>query len=89
MLDATDREPENLDAQVEEILVQLTQDLTIWESLANDYRIDLFCGFFMEQTDEGVEVSVKTLKALAERGIKLGFCIYAPFKDVSGSESSS
>jgi len=86
MLDATDREPENLDAQVDEILGQLTQDLTVWASLSNDYRIDLFCGFFMEQTDEGVEVSAKTLKALGERGIKFGVCIYAPLKDVEDDD---
>jgi len=86
MLDATDREPENLDAQVNEILGQLTQDLTVWTSLSNSYKIDLFCGFFMEQTDEGVEVSAKTLKALGERGIRLGFCIYAPLKDVEADD---
>lgn len=86
MLNATDREPENLDAQVDEILGQLTQDLTVWASLSNDYEIDLFCGFFMKQTDEGVEVSVKTLKALSERGIKLGFCIYAPLKDLEADD---
>lgn len=86
MLDATDREPENLDAQVDEILKQLTQDLTVWASLSNDYKIDLFCGFFMKQTDEGVEISTKTLKALGERGIKLGFCIYAPLEDVEADD---
>ena len=86
MLDATDRKPENLDAQVDEILGQLTQDLTVWALLSNDYRIDLFCGFFMEKTDEGVEISVKTLKALGERRIKLGFCIYAPLKDVDDDD---
>ena len=86
MLKATGREPENLDAQVDEILGQLTQDLTVWASLSNDYRIDLFCGFFMKQTDEGVEISVKTLKALGEGGIKLGFCIYAPLKDVEADD---
>jgi len=82
MLNATEREPEDLDAQVDEILGQLTQDLTVWASLAEDYSMDLFCGFFMDQTDEGLEVSVKTLGALSDRGSKLGFCVYAPLKDV-------
>jgi len=86
LLDATDREPADLAAQVDEILGQLTQDLSVWASLANDYRVDLFCGLFMEQTDEGVEVSAKTLKALSERGIKLGFCIYAPLNAVEADD---
>jgi hypothetical protein len=87
MLNATDREPEDLDAQVEEILGQLTQDLAVWVSLSKNHRMDLFCGFFMEQTDEGVEISTQTLKALGERGIKLGFCVYAPLKDVEVDDS--
>jgi Domain of unknown function (DUF4279)/SEC-C motif len=86
MLEATDHEPENLNVQVDEILRQLTQDLTVWKSLSNVYKIDLFCGFFMKHTDEGVEVSAKTLIALGERGIKLGFCIYAPLKDVEADD---
>ena len=41
-------------------------------------ELDLFCGFFMKQSDEGLEVSAAALKALGERGIKLGICLYAP-----------
>ena len=78
ILEATDREPENLDAQVEEILGQLTQDLSVWTLLSNEYWIDLFCGYFMDETYGGIELSAKTLKDLGERGIKLGLCIYAP-----------
>jgi hypothetical protein len=78
LLDATDREPGNLESQIEEILGQLTQDLTIWAKLGEEYKIDLFCGFFMQESDEGVEISAKSLKALGERGIKLGGCLYAP-----------
>jgi hypothetical protein len=59
MLDATDREPENLNAQVEEILGQLTKDLSVWAALTKEYKVDLFCGFFMKETDEGIEVSEK------------------------------
>jgi hypothetical protein len=82
ILDATDFEPENLDAQVDEILGKLTQDLSVWTSLSKEYWIDLFCGFWMKESDSGVDISAKTLKALGERGIKLGICIYAPSKDV-------
>jgi hypothetical protein len=77
-LQATDRQPEDLDAQVAELLSQLTPDLSVWTSLSRQFEINLFCGFFMQETDEGVDISAKTLKALGDRGIKLGLCLYAP-----------
>lgn len=86
ILNATDQEPGNLDAQVEEILGRLTQDLAVWTELSADYSVDLFCGLFMKGSDEGIEISEKNLKALGERGIKLGLCIYAPLKEVTADE---
>ena len=77
-LQATTRQPEDLDGQVQELLDQLTTDLAIWADLARRFNIDLFCGLFMEVTDEGVSLSPHTLVALGKRGIELGLCIYAP-----------
>lgn len=85
-LEATSCEPENLDSQVAEILSQLTQDLNVWTNLKDRFDIDLFCGFYMEVTNEGVEISSATLKLLGERGIALGLDIYGPVKEnTSGS----
>jgi len=56
-LEATDTEPENLDKQVREILSRLTQDLSAWQALRQQFEIDLFCGWFIKGADEGVEVS--------------------------------
>jgi hypothetical protein len=81
MLDAADREPGDLDAQVAELFGRLITDLSVWSSLAKQYRMDLFCGFFMKETNEGFEVSPQTMKLLADRGIKLAVCIYAPIND--------
>jgi len=80
-LRATDKEPENLDSQVAEILGKLTQDLSAWRALTARFRIDLFCGWFMEKGNEGVSISPATLLALGERGIELGLDIYAPSAD--------
>ncbi|WP_234082895.1 DUF4279 domain-containing protein [Azonexus sp. R2A61] len=77
-LHAIETEPENLDAQVAEILGQLTSNLDVWQSLTSRYRVDLFCGWFMEGSNEGVCISPLTLQALGERGIELGLDIYAP-----------
>jgi hypothetical protein len=74
-LSATRREPEDLEAQILEILGQLTQDLSVWESLAR-YQPDLFCGLFMGSSNDGLPLSAKALLSLGQRGIALGLDIY-------------
>src|SRR5687767_5096242 len=41
-LNAMDREPEDLDGQVAEILGKLTDNLDIWSDLARRFKIDLY-----------------------------------------------
>lgn len=77
-LSAKDTETADIDAQVAEILMQLPADLDVWRSLATHYQIDLFCGWFMNESNEGVEIAAETLSALGSRGIKLDVDLYAP-----------
>ncbi|WP_374538990.1 DUF4279 domain-containing protein [Chitinimonas taiwanensis] len=77
-LQAAETSPEDLDGQVAELLNQLTSDLDVWRDLASRYDIDLFCGWFMREGNEGVSISPSTLQALGERHIKLDLDIYAP-----------
>lgn len=76
LLRAQDRTPENLDGQIDEILNQLTDDLDVWAQLGRRFRIDLFCSLFMQESNEGLSLSSKALRALGERGIVLGLDIY-------------
>jgi hypothetical protein len=73
---AIDCEPENLDEQILELLGKLSNDLTVWQSLSEKFEIDLFCGLFMEKSNEGMEISPSQLKMLGERGINLSLDIY-------------
>ena len=77
----SDREPEDLDGQIREILGQLTEDLDVWKSIGSRYKMDLFCGLFMECSNEGMELSPESLLALGSRGIKIGLDIYGPTGD--------
>ncbi|MCG7932908.1 MAG: DUF4279 domain-containing protein [Candidatus Thiodiazotropha lotti] len=77
-LEATDATPEDLDGQIAELLGKLTGNLCVWEQIAARYKIDLFCGLFMNVSNEGLSISVESLKALGERGIELGLDIYGP-----------
>lgn len=80
-LHAIDAEPGDLDRQVAELLSRLTLDLEVWRALTAKYKTDLFCGWFMEDTNEGEDISSSTLLELAMRGISLGLDIYAPDAD--------
>jgi hypothetical protein len=75
-LDATVTEPEDLDSQVVELLSKLTSDLIVWRGINERYEVDLFCGWFMDRDNVGVEINPATLQALGERGIRLSLDIY-------------
>ena len=80
-LNASRREPENLDGQVQEILARLTDNLTVWTDISRRFEIDLFCGLFMKETNEGLTISADVLAALGQRGIEIGLDIYGPGDD--------
>ncbi len=73
---ATESVPENIDGQVVEILNKLNDDPAVWEELALKYSIDLFCGIFMEASNEGMDISPNTLIELGKRGVVLALDIY-------------
>jgi hypothetical protein len=73
---ASDREPEDMDGQIREILSQATDDLTVWQSITKKYHADLFCGLFMRVGNEGLTISSESLHALGARGIEMGLDIY-------------
>ena len=80
-LSAESREPEDIDAQIEELLSQLTVDLDVWHGIAAEWEIDLFCGLFMGESNDGLILSPRSLRALGERNIELQLDIYAPSVD--------
>lgn len=77
-LEATPLEPSDFNTQVASLLDQLTQDMHIWQELTERYDVSLFCGWFMRESNEGEDLSPKTLISLGQRGLSLGLDIYAP-----------
>lgn len=75
-LEASDREPEDMNGQIREILSRITSDLSVWHSITKRFRVDLFCGLWMDGSDCGLTLSPESLAALGERGIELAMCIY-------------
>ncbi len=75
-LHAQKREPEDLNAQIEEILSQLTSDFDTWEKLRESYKVDMFCGLFMGNSNDGLSLSPEIMLALGQRRIGLSLDIY-------------
>lgn len=87
-LSASDRQPEDLDGQIGELLSKLTDDLGVWASIAGKHRLDLFCGLFMDGDNEGLSITPQSLAALGLRQIELGLDIYAGDGDDDGQSES-
>ena len=80
-LHAPDQSPGNLDEQIKNILAALTSDLAVWGQLSRQFKVDMFCGAFMDQPNEGLELHADTLSAMGVRGIALSLDIYDPVQD--------
>jgi hypothetical protein len=76
--EAEELEPSDFDSQVSSLLDQLTKDMSIWQELGNRFKVDLFCGWFMNEGNEGEGIAPATLLALGSRQISLSLDIYAP-----------
>lgn len=77
-LEAQDKEPCALNEQVHELLSKLSIDPKVWAELKSRYEMDLFCGLFLGDGNQGESLSPDTLSALGKRGITLGLDIYGP-----------
>jgi hypothetical protein len=76
-LDATGQQPGNLDAHVAELFERVNNALSAWATLSGEYKIDLFCVYFMGGAEDLVQASAGTLKVLGDRDIKLGLRVYS------------
>jgi hypothetical protein len=80
ILAAEHHRPEALDDQLQGLFARMTQDLNTWKALTTRYDANVFCGLFMDESNEGFSLHPKTLEALAARGLGIGFDVYDPTK---------
>ncbi|WP_448539076.1 DUF4279 domain-containing protein [Sphingobium yanoikuyae] len=81
-LKAGDREPADLDGQINELLDGLSNDLAVWRSLAARFGGRFFCGIFLDSFNEGFDLRPGTLSRLSERGLMIDFDIYGESSEV-------
>ena len=68
----------DLEQQVRMLLEAVSDDLKVWKDLTSRFKVDIFCGLFLEEFNHGFELSPEILTALSDRGISIGFDIYGP-----------
>ena len=77
-LRAPDSVGSDLDGQIAWILERLTPDLERWQTVQTRYRVDVYCGLFLEQTKRGFGLLPRTLTALAAREIEWVCDVFVP-----------
>ncbi|GLK57069.1 hypothetical protein JOD31_003102 [Methylopila capsulata] len=82
-LQADVRVPGDLNGQLKEIFAKLVCDIDVWKRVTTHYECDVFCGLFMSEVNEGIELDPSILLMLGSRGIQLGLDIYGPIAKLS------
>ncbi|MDQ3423772.1 MAG: DUF4279 domain-containing protein [Actinomycetota bacterium] len=80
-LGAPESSPADLDSQVASLVGQLTTDVDVWNHVAANHTVSLFCGWFMKYWNEGATFAPTTLTALGVRSIGLDIDLYGPHGD--------
>jgi Domain of unknown function (DUF4279) len=87
--EAANRTPGDLDSQIVELLSPLTSDLAIWRELTDRFSADLYCGLFMSESNDGLELQPDTLAMIGSRGLSLELQLYAPLSPGDGDTKES
>jgi len=69
-----------LDDHIEDLLARVTGNLSTWKELGR-FKPDVFVGYFLSGFNQGDGISARTLRMLAERGIRLELDIYSAPRD--------
>jgi hypothetical protein len=81
LLNSEDERSVGLDEQVVHLLGRMSDDPAAWEALTKKYKAEVFCGLFLDAENRECWLSAGALRHLAERGLDIGFDIYAVFDD--------
>lgn len=77
ILDSRISEKAEIEDQVESLLAIITSDHDEWSSLTERFSASILCSIFLDQYNEGFELSPRLCKALANRGLVIAFDIYS------------
>ena len=77
ILDSTLPEKAEIEEHVESLLALISNDSDEWGSLTSRYSASILCSVFLNQYNEGFELSPRLAASLSERGLVIAFDIYS------------
>jgi hypothetical protein len=80
-------EPEDVNGQIRSLMSQVVSDPDVWKSLVGRFDVDIYCGLFMQGSNDGLCLAPDVMALLGARGIQLGLDIYSAGDDDEGTSS--
>jgi hypothetical protein len=77
ILDSGLSEKAEVEEHIESLLGSLSNDMDEWSRLTDVCSASIHCGLFLDQYNEGFELSPRVAQSLAERGLVVSFDIYS------------
>ena len=77
ILDSPLPEKTEIEEHIERLLGSLTGDPDEWEQLSSRFSASILCSAFMDQYNEGFELSPRIAQSVAERGLVIAFDLYS------------
>jgi len=77
ILDSLISEKAEVEEHIESLLSSMSNDSDEWENLTSRFSASLLCSVFLDQYNEGFELSPRVGQALADRGLVIAFDIYS------------
>ncbi len=77
ILDSGLSEKAEIEEHVEALLSPVSNDSDEWASLTSRYSASILCTAFLDQYNEGFELSPRLAGSLADRGLVIAFDIYS------------
>jgi hypothetical protein len=77
ILDSTLSEKDEIEDHVENLLSIVSNDSDEWDQLTSCFSASILCSAFLDQYNEGFEISPRLARSLADRGLVIAFDIYS------------
>jgi hypothetical protein len=77
ILDSVLSEKAEIEEHVESLLSKISNDSDEWANLTARFSASILCSLFLDQYNEGFELSPRLAQSMAERGLVIAFDIYS------------
>ena len=77
ILDSSLSEKAEIEEHVETLLSSVSNDTDEWEQLTSRFSASILCSAFLDQYNEGFEISPRLARSLSDRGLVIAFDIYS------------